>query len=286
MDDEILAITLYCIVDDWYKSEGQKLVRSRPGPKPKCTDSEIITIVLLHLFLKPGKSQRAFLRWLRWNHSDWFTHLPEDGNFNRRARSLLGLLSAFFQHLVSNVNTSPALLDTSSLEVVKLARATKRKTFRDDEEFGAARSFKVTTKGVFYGYKIVLLCDDKGLPFKIGLVPADKKDSEIAEWFLDGEEPGWRLADKAFWNKEIVEELKAKGQFLLIPPKRNSKRKWPASFWKLVGRIRRRIETTLSVLKEYFLLEHHRARTFKGLALRVLATVIAFVLWRQYALVI
>ena len=26
MDDETLAITLYCIVDDWYKSEGQKLV--------------------------------------------------------------------------------------------------------------------------------------------------------------------------------------------------------------------------------------------------------------------
>lgn len=285
MDDETLAITLYCIVDDWYKSEGRKLVRSRPGPKPKCSDSEILTIVLLHLFLKPGKSQRAFLRWLCRNHPDWFPNLPEDGNFNRRARSLLGFLDAFFQYLVNDVDTLVAILDTSSLEVVKLARATRRKTFRDDQ-FGAGRGFKVTTKGVFYGYKIVLLCNDKGLPFKIGLVPADKKDSEILEWFLDGEESGWKLADKGFWNEEIVENLKAKGQFILIPPKRNSKRKWPASFWRLVNRIRRRIETTFSILKDYFLLEHHRAKTFRGLALRVLATVVAFVLWRQYALAI
>jgi len=45
MDDETLAITLYCIVGDWYKSQGQKLVHSRPGPKSKCSDSEIITLI-------------------------------------------------------------------------------------------------------------------------------------------------------------------------------------------------------------------------------------------------
>jgi len=110
----------------------------------------------------------------------------------------VGLLDAFLQYLTRHIDTIVALLDTSNLEVVKLARATRRKTFRDDREFGAGRSFKVTTKGVFYGYKIVLLCDDKGIPFKAGLVPADKKDSEIAEWFLEGEKAEWRLADKAF----------------------------------------------------------------------------------------
>ncbi|MGC8879381.1 MAG: hypothetical protein ACP5R2_09160, partial [Anaerolineae bacterium] len=50
MDDETLATTSYTLVDDWYKQEGAEMVRSRPGPKPRCTDSEILTLALLHLF--------------------------------------------------------------------------------------------------------------------------------------------------------------------------------------------------------------------------------------------
>ncbi len=54
---------------------------------------------------------------------------------NRRARSLLPLLNAFLQYLVADVDTLVALLDTSALPVVKLARATRRRLFREDDAF-------------------------------------------------------------------------------------------------------------------------------------------------------
>lgn len=284
MDDETLAIQILILADEWYRQQGAAMVASRPGPKPQCTDAEILTLSLLHLLIMPGCSERRFLRWMRANHPDWFPHLPEDGNFNRRARSLLPLLNAFLCYLTADAETFWAILDTSGLPVVKLARATRRRLFREDDLFPAGRGFSVTEKAVYYGYKLVLLCTMEGLPFRLALVPADLDDREIAEWMLEHEVPGWRLADKGFWSQELVERLKARGQYLLIPPKRNSRRRWDPAFWRTFNRVRRRIETTLSLLKGYFLLEFHRARTFRGLAWRVLLTVVAFILRQQYAL--
>jgi hypothetical protein len=284
MDDETLAITLLILVDEWYQREGAQMIASRPGPKPQCTDSEILVLSLLRLLIMPGCSERRFLRWMRTNHPDWFPDLPDDGNFNRRARSLLPLLNASLRYLTADVDTLVALLDTSGLSVVKLARATRRQLFREDDVFPAGRGFSVTTKAVYYGYKLVLLCTMEGLPFRVALVPANLSDQRRLPWMLEHEVPGWRLADKGFWSQELIERLKARGQYLLIPPKQNSPRRWDKAFWRTLNRIRRRIETTLSVLKDYFLLEFHRARTFGGLAWRVLLTIIAFLMRRKYAL--
>ncbi len=203
---------------------------------------------------------------------------------NRRARSLLPLLNAFLRYLMANVDTLVALLDTSALPVVKLARATRRRLFREDDAFPAGRGLSVTTKAVCYGYKLVLLCTVEGLPFRLALVPADLSDQEIAEWMLEHEGPGWRLADKGLWPQELMERLRARSRYLLIPPRRNSRRQWDKVFWRTFNRVRRRIETTLSVLKEDFLLEFHRARTLGGLAWRVLLTIIAFIVRRKDAL--
>ncbi len=194
------------------------------------------------------------------------------------------MLNAFLQYLVANVGTLVALLDTSALPVVKLARTTRRRLFREDDAFSAGRGFSVTTKAVCYGYKLVLLCTVEGLPFRLALVPADLSDQEIAEWMLEHGGPDWRLADKGLWSQELIERLKACGQHLLIPPKRNSRRRWDKVFWRTFNRVRRWIETTLSVLKEYFLLEFHRARTLGGLAWRALLTIIAFIVRRKDAL--
>ena len=69
-----------------------------------------------------------------------------------------------------------------------------------------------------------------------------------------------------------------------VPPKRNSHRQWNRTFWRSFNRVRRQVETTLSLLKDHFLLEFHRAKTLSGLAWRVLLHAVALILRRQYAL--
>ncbi len=217
MDDETLAVACYTIVDDWYPQEGAQMVRSRSGPKPRCTDSEIRTIALLHVLIMPGRSERGFLRWLRANHPDWFRHLPDPGNYHHRSRSLLPLMEAFFRYLTGHLDILVAILDTSSLPVVKLARATRRRLSWEDDLFPAGRGIQVTTQAVFYGYELVLLCTMEGLPVRVAPVPADLSDQEIAEWMLENEVPRWRLANKGFWSQELVERLRQRGQYLRIP---------------------------------------------------------------------
>lgn len=280
MTDDTLITILYVLVDDWFKMAGHKLVASRPGPKPRCTDSEVLTVMLAREWLG-ARPERAFLAWLRANHPALFPHLPDDGGFNRRARSLWRLLDAFRTWLVAGLDTSVGVIDTTPVPVVKLARATKRKVFRGED--GAGRGFSVVHKAVYYGYKLVLLNTLGGVPVRAALVPADVDDREAARWLLEGGGPGLRLADKGFQSEELAQELWEKGQRLLVPPKRNSRRRplWPPRFQALIGGLRRRVESAVAILKGCYRLEEHGAKTLSGLAARVVAKLLALTLRRQ-----
>lgn len=284
MDDETLATIVYVMLDNWYQRAGRVLVRSRPGPKPRCSDPEILSVALLRFLIGHGCSEAGFLAWLRRNHADWFPHLPDDGQFHHRSRKLLPLLDAFFTQLSWGRDLRWCLLDTSALPVVRLARATRRKSFRDDQPWAAGRDFMVTTKAIYYGYKLVLLTDLQGCPVRIGLVPADTDDPQIAQWALAQLPPGWRLADKGFNNLAVQAELATQGHYLLVPPKRGMRAQWPKLWRDTFGRVRRRIETTGALLKDYFGLERHRMKTFRSLALQVLACVVACCLRLQFGL--
>lgn len=49
---------VYVLVDDWYRAEGQTLLRSKVGAKPDFSDSERLTLMLLQEFIPyPGETQ-------------------------------------------------------------------------------------------------------------------------------------------------------------------------------------------------------------------------------------
>jgi len=44
---EMLFTVVYVVVDDWYRAEGWRLVHGRPGVKPRCSDSEVLTLAVV-----------------------------------------------------------------------------------------------------------------------------------------------------------------------------------------------------------------------------------------------
>jgi hypothetical protein len=50
----VLFTIVFLLVDDWYKSEGIKLLRGKAGAKPEFTDSEMITLMLVPRPTKAG----------------------------------------------------------------------------------------------------------------------------------------------------------------------------------------------------------------------------------------
>lgn len=41
-----LFVIIYVMVDDWYKQEGLKMLKGKPGMKPEFSDSKVITLLL------------------------------------------------------------------------------------------------------------------------------------------------------------------------------------------------------------------------------------------------
>src|SRR5258708_7313561 len=67
IDMESLLTIIYVLVDDWYKTEGNKLLEGKVGSKPVFSDSEMLTLMLAHEFAPyPGETQ--YVGYLRANY--------------------------------------------------------------------------------------------------------------------------------------------------------------------------------------------------------------------------
>ena len=82
-----LATIVYVLVDDWYLLHGVKLLQGKRGRKPRFSDSEVITLLLLMDYLPfPGETQ--YLGFIRANYLELFPELVDQSQFNRRTRAL------------------------------------------------------------------------------------------------------------------------------------------------------------------------------------------------------
>ena len=83
IDFETLLITIFVLVDDWYKKHRKGFKRISPGAKPEMSDSEIMTLALIMDYLPfPGETQ--FIGFIGANYKQWFPRLLHHSHFNRR----------------------------------------------------------------------------------------------------------------------------------------------------------------------------------------------------------
>ena len=93
---------LYVIVDDWYLTQGVRLLSGKVGAKPIFSDSEVMTLALAHHGCG-FRSEREWLRYVRNHHADMFPHLLSQSEFNRRARNLCWLLNQLRLYLLNHL---------------------------------------------------------------------------------------------------------------------------------------------------------------------------------------
>jgi hypothetical protein len=115
IDFETLLTIIYVLVDDWYQAEGVQLMQGKPGVKPVFSDREIITLLVAMDFVPfPGETQ--FLGFIRANYRALFPHWEDQGQFNRRARSLRLVVEALRRHWAHELGVgheTQFLLDTN-----------------------------------------------------------------------------------------------------------------------------------------------------------------------------
>jgi len=160
---------VYTVVDDWYQESGWRLVRSRPGVKPRFSDSEVLTLEVMREMEGETRERRWYAR-VAANWRALFPCLPERSVLHKRTKSL-GLLLDRCRCAVRDRLVDPAdprrLLDGTPVPVCAVSRVGRpdgTSAGRQWQPYGAEIGRCAARAWWFYGFKLVLTATVDLLP--------------------------------------------------------------------------------------------------------------------------
>jgi hypothetical protein len=264
-DLEALVVAAYVFADD-------HRVPAWCGRPPLVSDSELVALGVCQAAIGIS-SDRQFLGLVARLLPGWFPHLPDQSQYNRRLRGLVGLISVVQQRLARWLDSGGVrLADGTQLAVANYAGCQQRSHFAGHARYGYARS----QHRFVWGVRLVLLTDRRGLPLGYTIVPANEKEYEPLADLLTGTPTETVIGDKGFWGRGYQARLAADGVTLLTPDKTrtasNAGREHALASTRLV------IESVFSNLKGQMRLEQHLAKTPAGLAVRIAQRILALTL--------
>ncbi len=208
-----------------------------------------------------------------------FPHLIERSVYNKRKRFLFPWINKVRQLLVDKLVSyeDTFMVDSMPVEICKFARAKRIKICKEQEQTSPAFGFCAAQQQTYYGYKLHGVCTLEGVITDFDLSKANMADIHYLNDIQDQYHDCTLLGDKGYLNNELQIELFEKNRlFLTTPMRANQKQfiKQPAVYRK----VRKRIETIFSQLCDQFMIRRNYAKTFHGLATRILSKITAFTL--------
>jgi hypothetical protein len=261
-------IALYCIVDDMLKG-----THHYQDPRARVTDSEVITVAFVSVLYFGGHwdNAREFMK-----IKGYIPDMLDKSRFCRRLHRLSDLLLAMFyqmgQYLKDIAGASTYILDSFPVAICDNVRIRRCKIIQNE----AFRGKHSAMGKYFYGVRVQILTLN-GIPVEFCMVPGRENDTQSLRklplqvapesWiFMDGGYTDYRAEDDAM-DAELIR--------LMVGRKSNSKRKDEPHIAFLKERMRKSIETTISMVKARMLRSIH-AVTLQGFLLKVALFVIAF----------
>jgi len=283
-------VVWYVVVDDAYQQlERQHGPWRQRGPVPTFSDSEVITVALIIETFFHGNEELG-LAFVRQYHADLFPRLLPNGPFNARRRALGLLIEQLRQTLLPThgliaPDNRVRLIDSAPIPVRTYQRSSATAIIADQEYFGIAKSHGAKVAG----FRLVLTTTDAQVVDRWMRAPAARHDSHTMEGLVLEYEDMLILADGAYHNPSLTPQLERRRVQVLTPPRTDNRSRtpWPAALRQVVGRVRRRIETALSVLTTVFHLKtpgaHSREGVIARLSSRILAHTLSFLMGPRLA---
>jgi hypothetical protein len=273
-----LFTIIFVLVDDWYQTQGIKMLKGKPGTKPEFSDSEVITLLLAMDFI-PYPSESQFLAFIRANHLALFPKLVDQSQFNRRARALRMLVEELRRYWLIQLGALHRfrfLIDTKPIPVVGFKRSKKRSQFAGNANYGYCASKNMH----YFGYKLVTVTTCQGIPVIYDLVPANLDERLAAEAVIDYLHGCQLFGDKGFLGREWQASIYQQTANQFWTPKRsNQYEQNPAGLDRWINGLRERIEGVFHEIQNTGRnIERLLAKTVVGLCTRVIAKMTSYVL--------
>ena len=264
-DLEALVVAAYVLADEFPAPV-------RAGRPALVGDAELVALAVCQAAMGIC-SDRRFLGLVGYRLPGWFPHLPDQSQYNRRLRALVGLIAGVQQRLARWLDVGGARLsDGTLIGVANDPGCAERSEFAGFARYGYAKS----QHRFVWGVRLVMLSDARGLPLGYTLVAANDKEYEPLADLLTGTSAETVIGDKGFWGSAYRTRLAADGVELLTPAKQRT----PANsqHQRRLAATRLAIESVFSNLKGQMRLEQHLAKTPAGLATRIAQRLLALTL--------
>lgn len=259
----------YVVVDDIWQSVAPGF--RRPGPAPRCSDSELLTLALIGECRGWDVETELLSHWRE--HADLFPVLPSQSRFNRRRRQLMDGFSRVRRvvlDMLAVAQDHQGVIDSLPVPVIGfhlVPGSAARSTWRAaGASFGRVSSKKQT----IFGYRLHLLITLNGIIRDFELAPANASDLAVGTELLAEHTDLEIVGDKAYISAPVAAELWAHNRIVLhTVPRRNQKPQLPPAIGRLLNSTRQIIETVNGQLVEQFHIQSNHAHTFAGLCTRL-----------------
>lgn len=284
MTIENLFSVIFILVDDFFKLQFQSsnIIRRSNCTPPEFTDSEVVAIQIVGELLSVD-SQRAWLSFVRKNWLHLFPKMPERSRFGRRLRKMDYVFSLLQNNLGFQTDANLDnyfIVDSFPLTLCHLQRLQGSK---QPFEYFANIGYNASKKAYFYGVKVHLATDLRGIPRFIFLTPASIADSAALQLMVKEirlTNPSGMTAiligDKGYVIKQKSIETLEEQNIQVMAIKRNyAKQETESALNVMLRKTRKIIETTISLLVDQFKMAKTRTRSVQGLVTSILSKTVA-----------
>lgn len=275
-DFDDFCLWMYTLVDDlWLKIAP---LFQRPGPKPECSDSELITLALVGECRGWDVETEMLSYWQE--HRNLFPNIPSQSRFNRRRRNLaqaFNLIRRVVLQTLDLAGDNQGIIDSLPVPVVQFYLVPG--STGDWKAFGVAFGKVSSRKETIFGFKLHLLITLGGLILDFELAPANASDLEVGFEMLSAHTDLQVLGDKGYISADKAADLLEKNRLRLSTlPRSNQKQQISPALQHLFNAVRQLIETVNGQLSEQFHIEKNHAHTFWGLVTRLYSKLTAHTL--------
>jgi len=249
----------------------KNLIGNNPKKKPKMSDSEVITILIIFHFGCYRNFKHFYLYFVKEHLKKEFPQTVSYNRFVELSHKVCMPMTLFLKTCCLGQCTGISFVDSTPIRVCKNKRIKANKVFK-----GIATTGK-STMGWFYGFKLHLIINDKGevLNFVITQANVDDREPLKNKKFVK-KIRGKLYADKGYVGQKLTELLFIDGLHLITSIRNNMKNVLMELKDKILLRKRAVIETVNDELKNMCQIEHSRHRSFSGFIVNTIAALIAY----------
>ncbi|MDR2057004.1 MAG: IS982 family transposase [Dysgonamonadaceae bacterium] len=271
---------IFCITDDFCKEfskEMKKVPQLPQGGKRhrnrSCTmsESEIMTILLLYHFGSFKNFKHFYLHYVCIHLKKEFPNALSYNRFIQIEHRVFVSMMFFLNTVCFGKCTGITFVDSTKIAVCNNKRIYNNHVFKELAKRGKS------TMGWFYGFKLHLVCNDKGELLSFCLTPGNVDDRNPKTLkTLTKKLFGKLFGDRGYISAALFERLFNEGVHLVTGIKSNMKNRLMPLYDRIMLRKRSVIETINDELKNICDIEHSRHRSIHNFIMNLIAALGAY----------